>query len=70
MYDLLNTDFVWSPPPILSTITLNEIEMAIQEVTVSSLFAGIPCHSQAVERTVKLVSESSKAAADMKAEIV
>jgi len=60
LYELLDTNFVWSPPPILRHVSLSELRASVEDATVSSFFAGVPCHSQSVERAVKIVSESSK----------
>ncbi|XP_052127883.1 uncharacterized protein LOC127750366 [Frankliniella occidentalis] len=55
-----------SAPPILSSLTDEEvIEIATTRARPS--FTGLPCHTQAVERCVKLVTESSSAVCGEKA---
>lgn len=50
-----------SPPPLLRRITDEEIKQLIHSGTpLAPDFNDFPCHTQAVERCVKLVSEASK----------
>ena len=60
LYDLLNTEFLWSPPPILQDVQISEIKTSIEDSSISKYFTGVPCHSQSVERLVKQVTEASK----------
>jgi len=47
-------------PPLISEIPLNEISSRVFEGNTESLqFIRVPCHTQAVERAVKLVTEAS-----------
>ena len=50
LIDLLDPLTIWYPPPILSRITILQLEERVVAGSVQSLFKGIPCHSQAVER--------------------
>lgn len=49
-------------PPVLEELTANEIEEMLTTNNIPSNwdFTAYPCHTQAVERTVKLVTEASK----------
>ena len=50
-----------SPPPIIRDISDEEIETHIELGTVPNWeFKKFPCHTQAVERCVKLVTEASQ----------
>lgn len=49
-----------SAPPLLSTVTTEECMLAIKSSEVPILeFPDLPCHTQAVERCVRLVTEAS-----------
>lgn len=49
-------------PPILANITVDELEMFVASGDVPVIdFAKFPCHTQAVERCVKMVTEASVA---------
>ena len=58
--DLLDAKVIWTPPPLLQSLSTNEIEEAIEENSLKSVCQGIPCHSQSVERHVKLISDVAK----------
>ena len=57
---LLDPTSEWHSPPLLSQFSSSEIEWHANNGSVKSLICGIPCHSQAVERHVRLVTKSSK----------
>jgi len=59
--DLINwSDIMVTEPPLISKIPLNEISSRVFEGNAESLqFIHVPCHTQAVERAVKLVTEAS-----------
>lgn len=61
--DLINWQKVaLTPPPILSAYSNAEVEQLIKDGDQSALkFDRFPCHTQAVERCVKLVTEASSA---------
>ena len=59
LYDLLNTEFLSSPPPILKDVQILEIKTSIEDASISKYFTGVPCHPQSVERLVKQVTEAS-----------
>jgi len=62
LFELLNTNDVWSPPPVLLDVCPLDLQIAVTNGTVEKYCDGIPCHSQAVERNVRLVSEASTSA--------
>ena len=47
--------------PLTKSITAERIKEMLRNDTISFDFPSFPCHNQAVERMVKLVTESSKA---------
>lgn len=56
-----------SEPPVIKKMTDNELKEFIKaEVTPTVLFSKFPCHTQAVERHVKLVTEAAKAVCGQK----
>ena len=61
--ELINwTDRQITEPPVLKTMTDTELQQFIaMDVTPTIFYAKVPCHTQAVERLVKLVTEASKA---------
>ena len=46
-------------PPLCNNLTDAEIESNIKNKT-HSCFSALPCHTQAVERTVKLVTDAAQ----------
>lgn len=46
-------------PPLLSSFSLRELEQLVA-CEFDPKIKNIPCHTQAVERTVKMVTEASK----------
>jgi hypothetical protein len=51
-----------SEPPLMSDISTDEIEMLVASGSIPLIdFPKYPCHTQAVERCVKLVTEASAA---------
>lgn len=51
-----------SEPPIIKAMTNAELrDLITTEVTPAVIFPKFPCHTQAVERHVKLVTEAAKA---------
>ena len=49
-----------SEPPLLKNILYEDMQKKIHHKTMPGLtISGIPCHSQAVERMIKLVTEAS-----------
>jgi len=56
---LLDPKVVWYPSPLLSCYSLSAVEEAVKCNAVATLIQAIPCHSQSVERHVRLVSESA-----------
>ena len=61
LIELLDVPALWSPPPILSQFTKDKVKNLAISGQMCALFCEIPCHSQAVERHVCLVSKASKA---------
>jgi hypothetical protein len=61
--DMINwAETVVTQPPVMMTITDDELRGLIAaDVTPEIHFARLPCHTQAVERCVKLVTEASAA---------
>jgi len=58
LIDWQHTDI--SEPPLFANIAVDDIEMLVASRTVPSLdFPKYPCHTQAVERCVKLVTEAA-----------
>lgn len=56
-----------SEPPVIKGMTDAELrELITTEVTPTVLFPKFPCHTQAVERNVKLVTEAAKAVCGQK----
>jgi len=50
-----------TPPPILNDVTTEDLKSMLEEpIPIDWTFTKFPCHTQAVERTVKLVTEASK----------
>ncbi|KAK4874509.1 hypothetical protein RN001_013869 [Aquatica leii] len=62
--DLIDwVDLKATPPPILHSIANNTIQRFINNPPVLD-FLRFPCHTQAVERCVKLVTEASRSVSD------
>ena len=56
------TDLPITEPPVIKTMTDAELQQFIvMDITPTVLFPKFPCHTQAVERLVKLVTEASRA---------
>ena len=56
-----------SEPPISAAVSEHDIEMLVTSGEVPVIdFPKYPCHTQAVKRCVKLVTEASSAACDVK----
>lgn len=56
-----------SEPPVIKAMTDTELrELITTEVTPTVIFPKFPCHTQAVERHVKLVTEAAKAVCGQK----
>jgi hypothetical protein len=56
-----------SEPPVIKAMTDAELrDLITTEVTPTVIFPKFPCHTQAVERHVKLVSEAAKAVCGQK----
>ena len=56
-----------SEPPVIKAMTDAELrDLITTEVTPNVIFPKFPCHTQAVERHVKLVSEAAKAVCGQK----
>ena len=56
-----------SEPPIIKAMTDAELrDLITMEVTPTVMFPKFPCHTQAVERHVKLVTEAAKAVCGQK----
>jgi len=56
-----------SEPPVIKAIQHAELrDLIAMEVTPSVIFPKFPCHTQAVERQVKLVTEAAKAVCGQK----
>lgn len=51
-----------TPPPVLQHISINELRIMVQDKTLE--IVDFPCHTQSVERCVKLVTEASQSVAD------
>jgi hypothetical protein len=50
-----------TPPPILSDVTTEDLKSMLKEpIPIDSIFTNFPCHTQAVERTVKLIMKALK----------
>ncbi len=65
--ELLNwEDITITEPPLLRELSIDELRLIIESTSNSSIkyIKKFPCHTQAVERTVKLVSETSMVVAD------
>lgn len=64
LFELLDPKSLWHRPPILSKIPIEDISNAAKLNTIRKFITAIPCHSQNVERHVKLVTEASKHVCD------
>jgi len=62
LLELLDPCSLWSPPPALCGFSTNEVRENSHTNALFDFCNSFPCHSQAVERAVKLVSQSSKTA--------
>ena len=49
----------YTEPPILSRCSEEELRQIASEIEAPLEISRLPCHNQGVERTIKLVSESS-----------
>lgn len=61
-YELVDwQNVVWSEPPITTKLTKEDLEEVVQypESSAISYVRNYPCHSQAVERAVKVVTEAA-----------
>ena len=60
-FEIVNwTDLPITEPPVIKTMTDAELQQFIvMDITPTVLFPKFPCHTQAVERLVKLVTEAS-----------
>lgn len=66
-FEVINWNQKFFDPPILRNITTEEINAAVEcQESGNLIFAKLPCHTQAVERTVKIVSEASMTLCDKK----
>jgi len=60
LVELLSEKYLWTPPPILSHLSFDEICQLVRSKSLEMTFSNITCHSKSVKRTVKLVTEASK----------
>lgn len=66
-FEILNSEGVTiSEPPLLRDLSIDELQQIIKSTSTTWIkyIKKFPCHTQAVERTVKLVSESSMLVTD------
>ena len=67
MIDWSGADTPVTEPPVMMRMTDSELKNLIKaDVTPTVLFPRFPCHTQAVERCVKLVTEASAAVCGQK----
>ena len=70
--DMYETLINWSKesvtePPVMTMMSNDELTgLIVAEMTPSVLFPKFPCHTQAVERCVKVVTEASAVVCDEK----
>ena len=62
--DMINWNIGYNEPPVLVNIDKDEITKMVETGEVPENIRSLPCHNQKVERTIKLVSETSKKAMD------
>jgi len=60
LIEMLDVSSIWHSPPLLSHLTLDEITSAVNAGSINTFIEGIPCHSQAVERHVRLVTKAAR----------